>query len=69
MNKHSKSVSVKVFSDPDNLSFIVQIDKRLFSYDYNNFHEIKIDALQILAYSDSVLIYLDSEGKIKVKSV
>ena len=64
-NQNSKPVSVKLFSDPERLSFLIQIDGKLFFYDYNNFNEIKINTLEILSYSENHLIYLDSLGKVK----
>jgi hypothetical protein len=68
-NEYSKPVFVKLFTDPDKLPFLVQIDGKLFSYDYNTFSEIKIDASEILSYSENHLIYLDSLGKVKSKTL
>lgn len=67
-NEYSKPVVVKLFTDSDKLPFLVQIDGKLFYYDYHTFGEIKIDASEILTYSENYLIYLDSLGRVKSKT-
>jgi hypothetical protein len=64
-NRYSRPVSLKLFSDRNQLPFLVQIDEKLFLYDYKSFNEVKINSQEILQYSDEYLIYLDNQGKVR----
>ena len=64
-NEYFKPVSLKLFSVSDESPFLVQIDNKLFLYDYSSFNEVKVDAKEILNYSEGYLIYINSLEEVK----
>lgn len=64
-NQYSKPVYVELFSTPGTSSFLVQIDDKLFLYDYSSFKEVKVGVSEILHFSEGYLIYIDFSGEVK----
>ncbi|HMK57483.1 MAG TPA: hypothetical protein VK462_00360 [Nitrososphaeraceae archaeon] len=63
-NKYSKPVFIKFLSDPSQLAFLVEIDEKLYLYDYSRFTEVKINFHEILSYQHDRIVYTDSSGKV-----